>query len=109
MTDRNKQVRWWLLLAVTVIALYLCWLMVKPFLGVLAWAAVLVIVFYPVHQRLVRKTKRPALSALISCVLVILTILVPVALVTVAVLRELPEPPKACSQASLSSSIQICL
>jgi predicted PurR-regulated permease PerM len=88
MTDRNKQVRWWLLLFVTAIALYLCWLMVKPFAGVLAWAAVLVIVFYPVHQRLVRKTNRPALSALLSCVLVILTILVPVALVTIAVLRE---------------------
>ena len=89
MTDRNKQVRWWLLLVVTAIALYLCWLMVKPFAGVLAWSTVLVIVFYPVHQRLVRKTKRPALSALISCALVILTILVPVALMTIAVLREL--------------------
>ena len=88
MTDRKKQIRWWLLLLVTAIALYLCWLMVKPFAGVLAWAAVLVIVFYPVHQRLVRKTKRPALSALLSCVLVILTILVPVVLVTIAVLRE---------------------
>lgn len=88
MTNRTKQIRWWLLLSVTAIALYLCWLMVKPFAGVLAWAAVLVIVFYPVHQRLVRKTKRPALSALISCVLVILTILVPVVLLTVAVLRE---------------------
>ena len=88
MTKRNKQIRWWLLLFVTAVALYLCWLMVKPFAGVLAWATVLVIVFYPVHQRLVRKTKRPALSALLSCVLVILTILVPVALVTIAVLRE---------------------
>ena len=88
MTDRNKQIRWWLLLFVTAIALYLCWLMVKPFAGVLAWAAVLVIVFYPVHLRLVRKTQRPALSALLSCVLVILTIMVPVVLVTIAVLRE---------------------
>jgi predicted PurR-regulated permease PerM len=89
MADQNKKIRWWLLLLVTTIALYLCWLMVKPFAAVLAWATVLVIVFYPVHQRLVRKTKRPALSALLSCVLVILTILVPVALVTFAVLREL--------------------
>ena len=88
MTNRTKQTRWWLLLAVTALALYLCWLMVKPFAGVLAWAAVLVIVFYPVHLRLVRKTGRPALSALISCALVILTILVPVVLLTVAVLRE---------------------
>ena len=62
--------------------------MAKPFAGVLAWATVLVIVFYPVHQRLASKTGRPALSALLSCVLVILTILVPVVLVTIAVLRE---------------------
>src|ERR671918_3111079 len=88
MTDRNKQVRWWLLLFVTALALYLCWLMVKPFAGVLAWAAVLVIVFYPVHQRLARKTDRPALSALLSCALVILTILEPVVLMTIAVVRE---------------------
>lgn len=88
MTDRNKQIRWWLLLLVTAIALYLCWLMVKPFAGVLAWAAVLVIVFYPVHQRIVRWTRRPSLGALLSCLLVILTILVPVTLVTIAVVRE---------------------
>lgn len=89
MTDNNRQVRWWVLLFVTVVCLYLCWLIIQPFVGVLAWATVLVIVFYPIHQRLVKRTKRPALSALISCVLVVLTILVPVALVTVAVLNEL--------------------
>ena len=78
--------------------------MVKPFAAVLAWAAVLVIVFYPVHQRIVRKTQRPALSALISCVLVILTILVPVVLVTIAVLREF-----AGAAQSLQSSLAVFL
>lgn len=104
MTERNKQIRWWLLLAVTALALYLCWLMVRPFISVLAWSAVLVIVFYPVHQRLVRKTGRPALSALISCVLVILTILVPVVLVTIAVAREF-----AGAAQSLQSSVAVFL
>ena len=89
MTDYKRQVRWWVLLFVTVVCLYLCWLMIQPFVSVLAWASVLVIVFYPIHQRLVQRTKRPALSALISCLLVILTILIPVALVTVAVLNQL--------------------
>src|SRR5687767_12043653 len=89
MPDYKRQVRWWVLLFVTVISLYLCWLMVRPFVGVLAWATVLVIVFYPIHRRLVRRTGRPALSALLSCILVILTILVPVVLLTVAVLNEL--------------------
>lgn len=89
MTDRKGQVRWWALVAATVIALYLCWLMVKPFVGVLGWAAVLVIVFYPVHKRISQHIKRPSVSALVSCILVILTILVPVVLVTIAVLNEL--------------------
>jgi predicted PurR-regulated permease PerM len=89
MPDYKRQVRWWVLLFVTVVCLYLCWLMVQPFVGVLAWATVLVIVFYPIHRRLVQRTNRPALSALISCILVILTILVPVALVTFAVVNQL--------------------
>jgi len=88
MPQENRQIRWWMLLAVTAVALYLCWLMLQPFVAVLAWAAVLVIVFYPVHQRLLKRLKKPGLSALLSCVLVILTILVPVVLVTIAVLNE---------------------
>ena len=89
MSDRKRSVRWWALVAATAIALYLCWLMVKPFVGVLGWAAVLVIVFYPVHKRMALHIKRPGVSALVSCILVILTILVPVVLVTIAVLNEL--------------------
>jgi len=89
MSVYRRQIRWWALLIVTAVALYLCWLMMKPFLGVLMWAAVLVIVFYPIHRRLVQRTDRPSLSALVSCALVILTILVPVALLTVAVINEL--------------------
>ncbi|MGH9957369.1 MAG: AI-2E family transporter [Pyrinomonadaceae bacterium] len=89
MPEQRRQLRWWILIAVTAIALYLCWLMVKPFVGVLGWASVLVIVFYPIHRRLTTRLKRESLSALISCLLVILTILVPVVLVTIAVFREL--------------------
>ncbi|CAN5745244.1 AI-2E family transporter [soil metagenome] len=88
MPQDNRQIRWWVLLAVTAFALYLCWLMLQPFVGVLAWAAVLAIVFYPIHQRLLKRVKKPGLTALLSCILVLLTILVPVAFVTIAVLNE---------------------
>ena len=89
MAVQYSTVRWWLLLFVTAISLYLCWRMIQPFLGVVAWATVLVIVFYPVHKRLSQRIKRPSLTALVSCVLVILIILVPVALITLAVVNEL--------------------
>ncbi len=89
MAQDKSKVRWWMLLAVTAIALYLCWLMLQPFVAVLAWATVLVIVFYPVHQRLLKRLQKPGLSALLSCLLVILIILVPVVLITIAVLNQL--------------------
>lgn len=89
MAVQANSVRWWLLLFVTAISLYLCWRMIQPFLGVIAWATVLVIVFYPVHKRLLKRIRRPSLAALVSCALVILIILVPVALITLAVVNEL--------------------
>lgn len=89
MRERRIQARWLALLIATAIALYLCWLMLRPFVSVLAWASVLVILFYPVHRRLVAWTHRPATSALFSSLLVIFTILVPLTLITIAVVNEL--------------------
>jgi predicted PurR-regulated permease PerM len=89
MAGQYSTVRWWLLVFVTAISLYLCWQMIQPFVGVIAWATVLVIVFYPVHKRLLQRIKSSSLAALVSCVLVILIILVPIALITLAVVNEL--------------------
>jgi predicted PurR-regulated permease PerM len=88
MNERRIQPRWIALLAATAAGLYLCWLMLLPFINVLTWAAVLVVVFYPVHRRLVARTNRPATSAMISCLLVIFVILIPLSLVTLALVRE---------------------
>ena len=77
------------LVAVLVAALYVCWLMFQPFFNVLLWAAVLSVMFYPMHRRILERTKRPSLAAACSTLLVILLILLPVTLVTVAVVREL--------------------
>lgn len=83
--------RWIVLLVAAGIALYVCWLMLQPFLEVLAWAAVLVIVFHPVHRHIVAYTGRPGWSAMLSTLLVIVVILVPVSLVTIAVVNEMTE------------------
>ena len=77
------------LLAVLVAALYVCWLMFQPFLNVLLWAGVLAVVFYPMHRRILERTKKPSLAAAGSTLLVILLILLPITFVTVAVVREL--------------------
>lgn len=85
---RRFGARWIALLAATVIALYLCWRMIDPFIEVLLWAGVLVIIFYPVHTEIVDRVKGANLAAALSCILVAVTILAPLTLVTLAVARE---------------------
>ncbi|MDQ3816141.1 MAG: AI-2E family transporter [Acidobacteriota bacterium] len=80
--------RWFGLLAATVVALYLCWSMLQPFIEVVLWAVVLVIVFFPVHRRIRARVGSPGWSAVLSCLLVIFVILVPLTLLTFAVANE---------------------
>jgi predicted PurR-regulated permease PerM len=86
---RGRQVRWLGLLAATAVALYLCWSMLQPFIEVVLWAVVLVIVFFPVHRRIRARLGSPGWSAVVSCLIVILVILIPLTLITLAVVREL--------------------
>jgi predicted PurR-regulated permease PerM len=103
-----EQARWIALLMATAIALYLCWLMLKPFLGVVAWAVVLVIVFYPVHRRLRARIRRPGLSALLSCLLVVLIVVFPLVVLTTILAGELskviPNLPSQVSELMNSQS-----
>ena len=88
MKDHIDQARWIAVLVVTAIALYLCWLMLRPFMSVLAWAGVLVVVFYPVHKSIREHIRRPSLSAFISCLLVVLVVVLPLTVLTAAVINE---------------------
>lgn len=81
--------RWILLVALTGAMGYLCWLILAPFFSILLWAAVLVIVFYPLHEQISRRIRRPGLAAALSTALVLATILLPLAGVTTAVVGEL--------------------
>ncbi|CAN5203653.1 AI-2E family transporter [soil metagenome] len=89
MNKRQSLGRWAALVAAAIAALFLCFLMLWPFLDVLAWAAVLVIIFFPVHRRLAARLQRPGASALVSCLLVIVTIVLPLTFITLALVREL--------------------
>ncbi len=91
MSVRRSQARWLALLGATAITLYGCWLMLRPFLGVLTWAVVLVVTFHPVHRRLATWTRRPGLAALLSSGLAVAAVLAPVTLVVLAVAREVPD------------------
>lgn len=102
MNDQTDRARWLALVAATAIGLYLCWLMLRPFISVLEWAIVLVIVFYPVHRRLAHRIRRRSLSAVLSCLLVVLVVVLPLTLLSIAVAQELasvaPNLPSRVSQ-----------
>src|SRR3712207_8109863 len=87
--SQNRLLRWIGLLLATFVALYLCWKMLQPFVEVVLWAVVLVIVFFPVHRRIKARVGSPGWSAVLSCLLVIVVILVPLTLLTFAVVNEL--------------------
>ena len=89
MQEKQLQTRWLALLGITLICLYLCWSMVEPFLNVLIWSVVLVLIFYPVHVRIEKRTGKPSLSALISVFLVLIVVVVPLIAISTAVANEI--------------------
>jgi predicted PurR-regulated permease PerM len=89
--SQSRVLRWIGLLLATAVALYLCWKMLQPFIEVVLWAVVLVIVFFPIHRRIQARVGSPGWSALLSCLLVIVVILVPLTLLTFAVVNELSD------------------
>jgi len=89
MTRYSQRAQWLLLLAVTALALYLSWRIFEPFLPVLLWASVAVIVFHPVQRWLELKTKRPSLSAALSVCAALFIVIIPLLGITTLVAREL--------------------
>ena len=55
----------------------LCVAILRPFASVIAWSAVLAILCYPLQEALVRRTRRVALSALLTSLVTVLVCLVP--------------------------------
>jgi len=86
--DTRQSLRWVPLAIVVALALYLCFRILQPFLNVLLWAFVLNVVFAPVHQRVERRVQGASAAAAISTLLVLVTILVPLSLITLAVIHE---------------------
>jgi predicted PurR-regulated permease PerM len=75
---------------ILVVLAYLVFLVFQPFLAALAWAAVLVVVSYPVYARLARKWG-PTPAATASTLGVILILIVPTLLVTGAFIHQAVE------------------
>jgi predicted PurR-regulated permease PerM len=69
--------RAFVLLAITIAGLYICYLLTVPFLPALTWAMALAILFAPAHRRVEAKVRNPNLAAMISVLAIGLIVVVP--------------------------------
>lgn len=77
------------LVGLALVALYLCYLIAKPFLGPVLIAVMLAIVFYPLHTRIQRIFHQPSVAAAVSTTIVLLIMTIPVVLLGISVSGEL--------------------
>ena len=76
------------LVVLAAIALYFCFLIVRPFLSPIFLAVMLAIVFHPAHIRIQARIRKPGAAALFSTVLVILAFVVPAVGLGIIISRE---------------------
>jgi predicted PurR-regulated permease PerM len=76
------------LLLLTAAALYIAYIIYKPFLTSLFLAMVLTIAFLPVHEWISRRVRGNTLAALLTTVVVVLVIMVPLLLMSVRLVSE---------------------
>ncbi len=77
----GRTLNWTVFVAAACGVLYLCLAIVRPFAAAIAWSLVLAIVCYPIHQRLVRKTGRVTLSALLTSMVAVCVLLIPLVVI----------------------------
>lgn len=88
MTDKKQAAQFILLVFITAMMVYLCWLMFQPFIPVILWSAIIVIIFFPLYERFRKKMNHP-LSAILTILISLLTFIIPVFLVVISVINEL--------------------
>jgi predicted PurR-regulated permease PerM len=87
----GRSVRNWLPVVGSVLLLFLCWLIVKPFLPAVCWAFGLALIVQPFHQWLCRKVSRGNLAAAVSVIVIAVVLVAPAILLTRVLVLEATE------------------
>jgi predicted PurR-regulated permease PerM len=88
-TFTQRALKWTVFLAATALVVYLCLLILRPFLNVIAWSSVLVITFHPMHQHIVRRTGRVSFSAFVCSVMVVVAFVIPLLFIMAVAIDQL--------------------
>ncbi len=90
------------LAAATAILLFLCWLLVQPFLAPLAWAIALAVVAHPLHSWIARRIPSSNIAAAVAVFVIVVGIVGPAVFVGQNIVRETTKGVNAI-QSSLQS------
>ena len=77
------------LLVATLIGLYICYLLLQPFIAALTWALAIAVLITPAHHAIESRLRYPSLAATISVILLVLLVMVPLSWVGQRLLEEL--------------------
>jgi predicted PurR-regulated permease PerM len=77
------------LIMLSLILGFLCYLVLRPFLTPLVWAAVLSIVFYPLYAFLIRHLRWKSVSAAVTLAIILVIIIGPVSYLSVLLVSEI--------------------
>lgn len=84
------------------VAVYLCYLIAKPFLSAIIGALVIAIVFFPLYAKIQRLIRNRNTAAALSTFLVLVIVMVPALVLGVAVSKELTESYQSLSKQGVS-------
>ena len=76
------------LLAATALTFYLCYLLARPFLSVLAWALALAVIGRPLHRQIARRLRSSNLAAALAVVVIAAAVVAPVIVIGQQIGRE---------------------
>lgn len=85
---QERRVSYWALLALTAGALYIAYIIYRPFLKALFLALVLTIAFWPVHRWISKRIQSGTVRALVTTLAAVLLILLPLMLISLRLLSE---------------------
>jgi len=85
---QERRVSYWALLVLTAGALYIAFIIYRPFLKALFLALVLTIAFWPVHRWISKRIQSGTVRALVTTLAAILLIMLPLMLISLRLLSE---------------------
>ena len=100
----RSRVQAFVLLGAAALGLFLCYLLVQPFVPALSWGLALAVVGYPLHKVICRRVPYPTLAAGLTVLAIAAVIIAPLVFVTQQIVRQVVDAGAYVQEAVQSGS-----